>query len=163
MGPCAAAFRAYRGWNEEFWPQRPSWDPAAVLVAVRGSGPYFEEEAMGHNTADPVDGSNAWVSDASSSSPGAQSYLRFVDEASGPGIVGQVIDDLVCARSAFNAVPQSAGRAFLKATEPRATAVVEKAGKAARRAEMAGEKAARRAEHAAHCCLRFEWSCCIPR
>jgi len=29
--------------------------------------------------------------------------------------------------------------------------------------EKAGEKAARRAEHAAHCCLRFEWSCCIPR
>jgi len=108
--PCAAAFNDYSGWDAEFWPQRPSWDPAAVLVAVRGAGPYFEEQAGGHNTADPVDGSNAWVADAPASGPGAQSYLRFVNQTSGPGAVGQIIDDLVCARSAFNAAPKHAGR-----------------------------------------------------
>eukprot|EP00443_Scrippsiella_acuminata_P022516 CAMPEP_0115177432 /NCGR_PEP_ID=MMETSP0270-20121206/5379_1 /TAXON_ID=71861 /ORGANISM="Scrippsiella trochoidea, Strain CCMP3099" /LENGTH=428 /DNA_ID=CAMNT_0002590357 /DNA_START=33 /DNA_END=1321 /DNA_ORIENTATION=- len=107
--PCAAAFKDYREWNAEFWPQRPSWDPAAVLVAVRGVDPFFEVHAVGRNTVSSADGSNMWVADPPAGGHGQQSYLRFADEATGPSALGRAIDELVCVPRGSEVAPRATG------------------------------------------------------
>lgn len=97
LNPCAEAFKAYKPWNLEFWPNRPSWDPTTVLLAVRGLSPFFEVHSAGENTVNPADGSNAWVStDANATVKKRQAYIEYTNETSGPDAVARAIDDLIC-------------------------------------------------------------------
>jgi inosine-uridine nucleoside N-ribohydrolase len=65
--PVARAYRLFLGSTEK---QRESWDQTAVLVAVRGTAPWWDIETTGHNEVRP-DGVNAWRS----SPDKEQSYL----------------------------------------------------------------------------------------
>ncbi len=58
--PVAEAYvRCMKAWGETNR-GRPSWDPLAVLAAVRGGETYFDLE-RGTMRVDPVTGSNAWT------------------------------------------------------------------------------------------------------
>lgn len=90
QSPVRQAFVDYLPWNEVA-PVRQSWDPATVLVAVRGVGRFFDLSAPGTNLIGDVDGSNAFVA----SKDGEQSYL-ILREIDGASQVAAAIDELVC-------------------------------------------------------------------
>eukprot|EP00931_Biecheleriopsis_adriatica_P043904 TRINITY_DN2508_c0_g1_i1.p1 TRINITY_DN2508_c0_g1~~TRINITY_DN2508_c0_g1_i1.p1 ORF type:complete len:397 (+),score=77.97 TRINITY_DN2508_c0_g1_i1:86-1276(+) len=96
LNPCAEAFKAYKPWNLEFWPNRPSWDPATVLIAVRGLSPFFEVQSAGHNAVNPADGSNAWIAQDADEERSQQSFVKYVNDTIGPDAVAQAINELIC-------------------------------------------------------------------
>lgn len=85
--PVRDAFINYLPWNEVA-PVRQSWDPATVLVAVRGVGILFDSSAPGTNVIGDFDGSNTFVA----YEHGSQSYLILREAFE----VAAVIDELVC-------------------------------------------------------------------
>jgi len=94
--PVAAAFKQYADWNTAY-PDRMSWDPLSVLFAVRGAQGFFGIHAIGHNSLNVSDGSNAW-SDATppkAGKNGDQAYLKLIDGAQSP--MAAMINELVCA------------------------------------------------------------------
>jgi len=86
--PAARAYRLFLGDKKN----RESWDQTAVLVAVRGTSPWWNVEAHGHNDV-REDGINVWKREPDA----AQRYL--VPKVP-PQEVADLIESLMCAAPA---------------------------------------------------------------
>lgn len=76
---------------------RKSWDPLAVLVAVRGANPAWFESVPGTNSVDAT-GANTWVGAAGTNATN-QTYLSFHAKrgAAQRAAVESTLDELLCA------------------------------------------------------------------
>jgi inosine-uridine nucleoside N-ribohydrolase len=70
-------------------PARPSWDPIAVLYAVRPKAPFWRRRTEGHNHILP-NGTNQWRSEPDSSNHVLLELVPGADEE-----VGRTIDELI--------------------------------------------------------------------
>ena len=68
---------------------RAAWDETAVLVAVRGTEPYFNVERGTYRMVG-TDGANEWAPDAENGP-----HLRITEKLS-KAEVGRIIDELIC-------------------------------------------------------------------
>ena len=68
---------------------RAAWDETAVLVAVRGTEPYFNVERGTYRMVG-TDGANEWAPDAESGP-----HLRITEKLP-KAEVGRIIDELIC-------------------------------------------------------------------
>jgi len=85
--PCRKAYIDHDGPGHN----RPSWDPATTLYAVRGYEPFWKIESAGYNNVSDT-GDNTWI-------PGPATHNQgYLVAAASPDYIAGVIDDLLLRR-----------------------------------------------------------------
>ena len=96
--PCRRAYEIFCvertvGWCDESL-NRPSWDPMAVVYAVRGRGSFYTTQA-GHNVVDPATGANTWTPATDAAAGSSQTERTLVLEPEHADAVAAEISSLL--------------------------------------------------------------------